>query len=345
MTFVVTKPQEDLAPIMTQIGSSSSGSGGSNKLRTIHHPGATLSVVPSLLLRSPSKRRRKKKPSRICCLSISALLFVTFLVAFPYLFSVFESSLVHFQSTESKQKFPNNNDMDDAMDDTTTYDRQAPKLVLGKENNIRAPPPLILGTVDGISYYHQPAVSPTEENHHLVLLHGAAFTKENWKSSGILGLFAKDFPQLAVTALDLPVSADHERLASLLRSMRDEDLVEQLPVSGLVTPSASGKSITSWIRHEASEGLSSFVGLWIPVASYSVASCSASDLETLGKQAPDLKVLAIYGDRDKKGKTVTQSLRDHAGAETLELPGKHPVYLDSPDPFVAAVGRAVLAVG
>ena len=332
MTFTVTKPQQELVPIMTQIGGGSGGGASSRSHR--FHPGGNLSIIPNLSL-SPSKRRKKRKSSAFCCLSMLVILFVAFALAFPYLLSAFES-LVHYQATKSKGdpgiNFDNNDD-----------DIAGLRI---RQGDSEAPPSLIWGTVgdDNVSYYHQPAWSPTEENHHLVLLHGAAFSKEDWKTSGIFREFQKSFPSLTVTALDLPVSASHGTLARLLRSMRDEDLVEQLPVSALVTPSASGYSITSWIREESSEGMSSYLSAWIPVASYSVSQCSSGDLETLRAQWPDVSVLAIYGSEDGKGKSVMESLRDHAGAELLELPGRHPVYLDSPSDFVVAVGNAVMAI-
>lgn len=209
--------------------------------------------------------------------------------------------------------------------------------------DLASPLSLISGSVgeDNIAYYHLPPTATALENHHLVLLHGASFTKEDWKTSGILGLFAKKFPSIAVTALDLPVKADHTVLEALLRSMRDEDLIEQLPISGLVTPSASGRSITTWIREESTSGLSSYVSMWIPVASYSVNKCTPAELETVGMEG--VGVLAIYGDKDAMGKKVTDSLGDYAGATKLQLPGSHPVYLDSQEAFVEAIGNEILA--
>ena len=185
--------------------------------------------------------------------------------------------------------------------------------------------------------------SNAHSNAHLILLHGAAFTKENWKSSGILGLFQRDFPSLAVTALDLPVSADYAQLQQLLRQLRDDDLVEELPVSGIVTPSASGKAMTTFLQ-QAPDELARYLKLWIPVASYSVAGCSATTLQSLSPKTSHVETLAIYGDGDSKGKRVMQSLHTHAGATVLQLAGGHPVYLDSPHEFVTAVGDRVLAL-
>lgn len=272
------------------------------------------------------KRRRGKKSSRFC-LTISLVLMAVIMVTFPYLLTLFDRIVVNLRSPSSQIKH-------------TADDRgSGPK----------APPPLVWGNVgeDNVSYYQQPAASPTDKHYHVVLLHGAAYTKEDWKTSGILGLFRKEFPSITVTALDLPVKAKHDVLERLLRSMLDEDLIRQLPISALVTPSASGKSVTSWIKENGSAGLSfsNYVSSWIPVASYSVAKCTPKDLQKLQSQSGGgggVSVLAIYGDEDGMGKTVSVSLQKYAGANALELPGKHPVYLDSPDAFVDAVGKMVL---
>ena len=52
-------------------------------------------------------------------------------------------------------------------------------------------------------------------------------------------------------------------------------------------------------------------------------------------------IFAIYGDTDRTGKRVTEQLVQYAGATSLQLHGGHPVYLDSPNEFVHAVGNAV----
>ena len=329
MTFVISKPQQELVPIMTQIstnrGSNANAngrnnSGSYNNINRYSDSGSFGSAMPWSL--DTSSRRRRRKKSYRCFLTLSFGITAILLVTFPYLLS---NVKLNSTPTLLQQNEPNSKK----------------NVVSTKE-----PVSLIHGTVgdDQIAYYHQPAFSPAEENYHLVLLHGSAFSKEDWKTSGILGLFQRDFPSISVTALDLSVRADQTKLKQVLRSMRDEDLIEQLPISGLVTPSASGKSITTWIKEEAKSGLDmeSYISLWIPVASYSVGGCTANELESLEKSG--VGVLAIYGDQDQNGKKVMQSLRDHSGAKLLELPGRHPVYLDSPDAFVKAVGEEVLKI-
>ena len=39
-----------------------------------------------------------------------------------------------------------------------------------------------------------------------------------------------------------------------------------------------------------------------------------------------------------------KKLCDHSRATLLELPGQHPVYLDSPYAFVKAIGEDILAI-
>lgn len=77
---------------------------------------------------------------------------------------------------------------------------------------------------------------------------------------------------------------------------------------------------------------------WIPVASHSVIPAPNSDIVKLKGWIP---ILAIYGDLDSKGKVCSNKLQDLAEAQVLELPGRHPCYLDSPKEFVDAVVKFV----
>ena len=252
---------------------------------------------------------------------------VTIMVVIPYV------ALVMFQSPQLRPSEDENH--------VLTTPSLEPISKTNNETNIRTPGTLLMGSAgaNNISYYHQSATSDSKKED-VVLLHGAAFTKNDWKTSGILELFQKDFPSITVTALDLPVRADNNDLKEILRALQTEGLIK-LPLGALVTPSASGKSVTDWIRRQSSDGIGYYMKTWVPVAAGSVAQCTAQDLQTLLHQ--NVKVLAIYGDKDAGGKRTTQSLKDNAGAETLELPGGHPVYLDSPTAFVKAVGEKVLA--
>jgi hypothetical protein len=185
---------------------------------------------------------------------------------------------------------------------------------------------ILTWTVKNIPYYH---CSGSQQ--HLVLLHGAKFTKEDWKTSGILDKLCH-YPGLSVVALDLPVSAGHQELIELLSTMQNEKLLS-VPVA-LVTPSASGKTITDWIMTGNVSHLPNYISKWIPVAAGSVSSATDEQVSSLSKTLP---IFAIYGNRDRMGKKTTERLQSLAGAKTLELEGGHPCYLDSPAAFVAAV--------
>ena len=201
------------------------------------------------------------------------------------------------------------------------------------------------GTVGGIDYYHcdplQVVADDTTKNSsptkHLVLLHGAAFTKENWKRKGILETFCK-VPGLSVSAMDLSVQSDYEALQSLLESMQTDNLI-QLPVT-LVTPSASGRTMTTWVEQssEVIQRVPDFVEAWIPVASNGVLSVDEAKLAAfydLLRQSEKKKfqVLAIYGDQDTSGKKSSLLLEQHMDAKVVELNGPHAVYLEVPTDF------------
>ena len=144
--------------------------------------------------------------------------------------------------------------------------------------------------------------------------------------------------------MDLPVTATHNELIGLLNSLATHGLVT-LPVGGLVTPSASGMSITDWITNGDLSQLPSYVKKWIPVAAGAVAAVPDNELKSLASIVTDesntFGVFAVYGNRDAGGKRTTEILQHSAGAVALELEGGHPCYLDSPDDFVAAVASTM----
>ena len=102
-----------------------------------------------------------------------------------------------------------------------------------------------------VCYYHQAATNrkPGIKIDHIVLLHGVHTTKEIWKETGILNMFRNQFTSIAVTAVNLPVDATHVELLCLLRKLEHEGLIS-LPLAALVTPSASGSSITKWLQEQ-----------------------------------------------------------------------------------------------
>jgi hypothetical protein len=215
------------------------------------------------------------------------------------------------------------------------------------------------GRVGGIEYYAcrtdvmGSGSAANSETKTLLLFHGAAFTKENWKKSGILQQLCgtgggAQSSSLVAYALDLPVSATPNEFRSLLDAMQRRGLL-RLPADTVVTPSASGKAVVQWNAPSLSSPavgpggggsllppMREYMRLWMPIASPAVASVSPPS--DLASRFPDVEVVAVYGDQDSGGKRTMQLLHEHVeGAELVELKGRHPCYLDSPDGFVELV--------
>lgn len=189
------------------------------------------------------------------------------------------------------------------------------------------------GDARSVAYYHCASQMSPEGSTHLVLLHGAKYTKETWKESGILRALCEN-PHISVSAMDLPVSADHAEFMGMLNAMKDSHKID-LPVA-LVTPSASGKTIVDWMASGNLQDLPSYVNKWIPVA---CASLKTSTEDQLAKMAEleGFKIFAIYGDQDIAGRSVTNLLATSVQAKIMEIEGEHAVYLNSPDAFCTAV--------
>ena len=183
----------------------------------------------------------------------------------------------------------------------------------------------------------------------ILLLHGTAFTKENWKDSRIMQKFCSieiHNRPTSVIALDLAVTADGPRLYEVFTALKHLKLItgNQLII---VTPSASGKSILSLsslyynYRNSTDEKekdqaafLPTLLKAWIPIASYAVARETHSLTSFKDCKIP---ILALYGKEDDAGKGVSQKLAEFAGAEMIEIQGGHACYLDSPDDFTRSV--------
>ena len=171
----------------------------------------------------------------------------------------------------------------------------------------------------------------------LVLLHGAAFTKEDWKTSGILDMLCEinneeDEGDLSIIALDLPVSADGGELVSAFDALVSRGILSGRSVT-FVTPSASGKAMVS--LGDDSHELTRIVKAWIPVASPAVLK--ATDSTLMQFRIARIPVFSIHGDKDEMGKRVTEKLKELTDSSGVELEGRHPVYLDSPQEFVGEV--------
>lgn len=158
--------------------------------------------------------------------------------------------------------------------------------------------------------------------------------------TGILEQFC-NAPGLRVSALDLPVSTNYQGLKTVIDDVAAQQRQEQsLKPVVLVTPSASGYAIVSWML--ASDGpeewsdMPNYIEAWVPVAP--VALSMASDEQIAGSvgvgSSGMIPVLAIYGDEDSGGGRLSERLGRVAGATVVELAGGHPVYLRSENDFV-----------
>jgi hypothetical protein len=228
------------------------------------------------------------------------------------------------------------------------------------------------GRVGGIEYYRcsrtrsvgaahrtgdasaNAASSTSNKAKTLLLFHGAAFTRQNWKDSGILKLLcalesndtpsdahikndkaASTFTLLNVYAFDLPVSASAHDLKALLDAMQLQGMVS-LPVHAVVTPSASGKMVVEWdpLRDASLPALSTYAALWMPIASPAVKSVQHPD-QQFPRQFEKVTVVPVYGNQDEGGKRTMTLLAQHVPeSDLVELAGRHPCYLDSPADFV-----------
>lgn len=90
-----------------------------------------------------------------------------------------------------------------------------------------------------------PSAQPPRE---ILLLHGARYTKEDWRTSGILdslclmGKGEDDPGSLSVTAIDLSVAAGPLELARAVDALRGSGVLSPHPVF-VVSPSASGAAV------------------------------------------------------------------------------------------------------
>ena len=184
------------------------------------------------------------------------------------------------------------------------------------------------GSVNGIPYYHCASHTP---NRDIILLHGAKFTKEDWKESTIMPRVCAH-GHVSVTALDLPVTANAKTLQGLLKGMAmGEGLLQPDGNYVVVTPSASGHTMVDWINTGDLDELTEQVGLWIPIASPAIAKAQVDKLQTLKEKS--WPILALYGDQDTRGKKLSEQLQTHAGARVKEFAGPHAFYFDIAEVF------------
>lgn len=155
----------------------------------------------------------------------------------------------------------------------------------------------------------------------------------------------EDQGNLSVTAWDLPVSSDGSDLASAFDAMVSKSFLSGRAVT-IISPSASGKAMVSLAQMKSantSNDLTRISKAWIPVAPGSVLSADESAIRQY--KLAGIPILAIHGDQDKMGAKVTHKLQVEVDAKGVELEGKHPVYLDSPEEFVQEVMQFLVEEG
>lgn len=190
------------------------------------------------------------------------------------------------------------------------------------------------------SYFRSDTMD-TDNDLEILMLHGAAFKKEDWVTSGILNDFCfKGGKHISVTAIDLSVRVGVEGLEDAFQALVGAGVLSGLPVI-IISPSASGKSVVNLASdgYKSDNGMSILQKLlktWIPVATSAVLSVKEKEVFSVFPNA-GIDILAIHGDLDEMGKKVTQTLENYAGAKGVQLHGRHPCYLDSPTQFVQTI--------
>lgn len=122
------------------------------------------------------------------------------------------------------------------------------------------------------------------------------------------------------------------------RALKKESVVSGSPLV-VVTPAASGwkvldlaQTIFNEPEDPSANYLSEVVRAWVPISSDDVMQMSPVELKVLPKR--NIKVLAIHGENDSKGKKSNKFLRKAANATTKMIEGDHACYFDSPQVFV-----------
>ena len=180
----------------------------------------------------------------------------------------------------------------------------------------------------------------------ILMLHGAAFTAETWRSSGILQKLCENGIEhsiRSVIALDLSVSADGAKLAAVYDRLREESIISGNSLI-LVTPSASGKSVVTMAEKAITDSryanyLRQIFRGWVPVACPAIQSTSEEALKRFIELS--IPVMAVYGSKDSMGKTVSEKLKTFAGGSVHEIYGSHPCYLDSPNEFIGLIKKFI----
>jgi hypothetical protein len=171
------------------------------------------------------------------------------------------------------------------------------------------------GTAQQVPYYRCSGDSTsTTTTRSIVLLHGARYTKEDWKKSGILSEFCAN--GFTAMALDLNVQTSADTLLIVLSQLSYRGLIPaEQPIDAIITPSASGYTIMDGLVHGKADALRRRIKRWIPVATNGALQYSESDVA----DAKGWPILAVYGDQDNAGKLSSRLWKQVANAKVVEL--------------------------
>ena len=172
----------------------------------------------------------------------------------------------------------------------------------------------------------------------ILLLHGAAFKKENWKESGIIQSLCNDNNSetsrfSSILALDLTVKATGMQFKLVIDSLVESGILSGRPLI-VISPSASGKAVLG-LSSNVDVPLDSIFHAWVPVACGAILHANEDVLQKFTRE--NIPIFGIYGSKDEMGARVSDRLVNLAAAEKKMINGGHPCYLDSPHDFVQAL--------
>lgn len=155
----------------------------------------------------------------------------------------------------------------------------------------------------------------------VVLLRGAkSFSKENWKTSGILETLCNtnnndDMGNLLVTAWDLDEGADGNELVAAFDAMSAQQVISGRPAV-IISPSASGKALIGLAAMRLNpkieqDDLKRIVKAWVPVSP--TAALRAQDAVLEQYKTSNIPTLAIHGDQDPNGDKIALRLITNSG--------------------------------
>ncbi|XP_039251482.1 putative protein-lysine deacylase ABHD14B [Styela clava] len=179
--------------------------------------------------------------------------------------------------------------------------------------------------IDGINVFYSYAMSTVKNQppprFAVLLLHGAAYEANTWKSLGTLQFLAKsgyfpiavDLPGFGKTKADKRIDHEDAFLSKLIKALPQTDR----PV--IICPSMSGRyALPFMFKHRAElRGI-------VPIAPINGNHYKKEEYEQL-----HIPALIYYGSLDEHGAKTSNLMAHIPGSRIVEVPnGMHPAYLD-----------------